>query len=132
MKTILLVAHEPIIRSVLKLELADRYDLLEAVSPVQALDICRARHIDLLICDVAPGLVSGMELASLLRAWFPRLRTILTTDVPHEYWSERQQAELRELPEEEVVVLERPFVSSDLKALLAELMPADVAASSAA
>jgi CheY-like chemotaxis protein len=100
MKSILFVDHDPMMRNVFRWELAGRYDILEAASPVEALDICRKQTgIDLLVCNTELGLVSGMELASLLRAWNSNLRAVLTTELPSEYWSERQNAELKgEMP----------------------------------
>jgi CheY-like chemotaxis protein len=108
--------------------LAGHYRIFEASSPVEALDICRKHtDIDLLVCQTELGLVSGMELASLLRAWNSKLRAILTTDLPSEYWSERQNAELRELPADEVLILEHPFSTRDLKAAIAQLLRAQTA-----
>lgn len=119
MRTILFVDHEPIVRNVFRWESAGRYRILQATSPVEALDMCRSHSdMDLLVCDSDLGLVSGMELASLLRAWNSKLRTILTTDLPCEYWSERQNSELRELPPDDVLILERPFSTRDLKAAI--------------
>lgn len=124
MKSILLVDDEPIVRNVFRWELAGRYQVFEASSAVEALDICRNHPgIDLVVCDADLGLVSGMELASLLRAWNSNLRTILTTDLACEDWSERQNAELLELPPDHVVILERPFSTKDLKAAIRRLAP---------
>ena len=133
MNTILFIDHEPVARNVFRRELAGHYHILEATSPVEALDICRNQAgIDLLVCDAEMGLVSGMELASLLRAWNSKLRTILTTELPCEHWTERQNAELRELPSDAVLILEQPFSARDLKAAIAELAPEEVGATSAA
>jgi CheY-like chemotaxis protein len=83
--------------------------LLEATSPAEPLDICRNhKDIDLLICDAQLGLVSGMELASLTRAWIPQLRSILLWDAPCESWSGRENAQLKELPSDAVIILENP------------------------
>ena len=133
MRTILFVDKEPILREGLRWELAGCYHILEARSAVEALDICRNfRGIDLLVCDMELGLVSGMELAALLRAWNSKLRIILTTDLLCECWSERQNAELRELPSDEVLILERPFSTRDLKAAIAKLVPAEFVVSTIA
>ena len=68
MSTVLLVEHNPTVRQSLKQPLAGDYNILEATCPVVALDVCRVhRDIDVLVCDAELGLVSGMELASLLR-----------------------------------------------------------------
>lgn len=133
MNTILFVDHEPIVRNVVQRELPGHYQILEARSPVEALDICRHHPgIDLLVCEADMGLVSGMELASLLRAWNSNLRTILTTERPTEYWTERQNAELRELPTDTVLVLERPFRARDLRAAIEKLVPEEAAAATVA
>ena len=106
MKSILFVDHQPIVRNVFRWARAGRYRILEATSPVEALDICRKQAgIDLLVCDAELGLVSGMELASLLRAWNPNLRLIITTDLPSEDWSERQKTELLAFPPDDVYIL---------------------------
>ena len=129
MNTILFIDHEPTVRNVMRRELAGHYEILEATSPVEALDLCRNHSgIDLLVCDADMGLVSGMELASLLRAWNSKLRTILTTQRPCEYWTERQNTELGELPTDAVLILEQPFSSRDLRAAIAKLAPEGVGA----
>src|SRR5690348_1977346 len=128
MTTVLLVESEPIARNYLKQALGTGCLFLEASSAVEALDLCRGhREIDLLVCDVELGLVSGMELASLLRAWLPQLRVILTSDLPCEQWSAHQEAELKEIPSEDVLILERPFTSSELRAALHKLVREPVA-----
>lgn len=78
MNTILIVQEEPLFRSYLRASIGREYEILEAASPVEALEMCRAHgEIDVLICDQDMGLVSGMELASLLRAWIGNLKTLL-------------------------------------------------------
>jgi CheY-like chemotaxis protein len=96
---------------------------LEATSPAEALDLCcNNRDIDLLICDVELGLVSGMEPASVARASIPHLRAILLCDTPCECWSERENAELNELPSDAVVILEKPFRPVELRAAIGVLI----------
>jgi CheY-like chemotaxis protein len=122
MSTILLVEYEPTVKDDLKKALGSSCVVLEATSAVDALDTFRAhREIDLLICEVEMGLVSGMELASLLRAWNPKLRTILTSDLPCDQWTDRQALELSEIPSDEVLILERPFTGLKLKAAIQKL-----------
>lgn len=129
MTTVLLVENEPIARNYLKQALGADCLFLQANSAVEALDLCRDhREIDLLVCDVELGLISGMELASLLRAWLPRLRTILTSDLPCDQWTGRQETELKELPPDDVLILERPFSSAELHAALLKLVRAPFAA----
>jgi CheY-like chemotaxis protein len=127
METILVVDREPIIRSFIRHQVEGHCEILEATSPMEVLDICRTHPgIDLLICDADLGLVSGMELASLIRAWNSKLRTILTSDVPCDCWTQRQETELGELPPDDVLILERPFTSKELKAAVTSLMQQDV------
>ena len=129
MTTVLLVESEPIARTYLKQALGAGCTFLEASSAVEALDLCRGhREIDLLVCDVELGLVSGMELASLLRAWLPRLRTILTSDLACDQWTEHQEAELKEIPPDDVLILERPFSPAELRGALSKLVHGRVAA----
>ena len=127
MNTILLVENQPLIRNAFCSELVARYNLLEASSASKALDICRDhREIDVLICEMDLGLVSGMELASLLRAWLPKLRTILACDLSCDCWSNRQEAELAELPADDVFILEKPFTARELLMALTNVMEREV------
>ena len=96
---------------------------LEATSPAEALDVCRNhKDIDLLICDVELGLVSGMELAVLAREWIPGLRTILLCDTPCECWRKQEDEQLKELPADAVMILEKPFSSTELRAAITALI----------
>ena len=118
----LVLNDEPVMRRFLQ-RVIGMSVTLEATSPAEALDVCRNnRDIDLLICDVQLGLMSGMELASLMRAWIPELRTILLCDTPCELWKERQNAQLKELPSDAVMILEKPFTTIELKAAITELI----------
>ena len=133
MTTILLVEEEPIFRDFIKLQLVGRYGILEADSPVEALDICRAQNdIDMLICDADIGLISGPELASLVRAWVPRIRTILLSDLPRHLWSDRQVMEFKELPEESALILSKPFTPRQLEAALMKVANEEMTVGSAA
>jgi CheY-like chemotaxis protein len=125
MRTILLVDDQPIIRNILRCQLSGGYDVFEAASPVEALDICQShRDIDLLICNVELALVSGVELASLLRGWNSGLRAILMTDLPCDQWAEQREMELAELPADDILVLERPFTLSQLTEAITSLLTA--------
>lgn len=123
MRTILLVDDQPIIRTILRCQLSGGYGFFEAASPVEALDICQSHQdIDLLICDVDLALVSGIELAALLREWNAGLRTILMTDLPCEQWKEQREMELADLPADDVLILERPFTLTQLREAIASLL----------
>lgn len=118
---VLVVEDEPVMRRFLQ-RVIGMSATLEATSATEALDLCRNNNdIDVLICDVNLGLISGMELASLTRAWIPKLRTILLCDTPCECWSEGESAQLNELPSDAVMILEKPFRSAELKAAIKEL-----------
>ena len=123
MSTVLIAENEAIFRDFLKRQLVGLYGILEATSPMEALDICRAHsEVDVLVCDAEPGLVSGMELASLLRAWVPHLRTILISDLPSDQWTDRQKMELNELPAGDVLIVEKPLQGLELRIALSTLM----------
>ena len=128
MSTVLVVEHDVDFRDFLKRPLVGRYDVLEAACPMEALDICRVHRIDLLVCNTEPGLVSGMELASLLRAWNSNLHTVLITDLPRDQWTDRQNTELNELPSDDLLILEKPFQAMEfhmaVSVLIAEALVA--------
>jgi DNA-binding NtrC family response regulator len=95
MKTLLLIDDEPTMSILAECKLSGRFEILEATSVAEALDVFRShRSIDLLICETKLQPVSGMELASLLMASNFRLRTILMTDLPHDQWTRQQEKEL--------------------------------------
>jgi CheY-like chemotaxis protein len=117
LKTILVVQTERLIAELFRRVLGAGYIVLEASSGEEALDVCRrSGDIDLLIIDVALPVVSGMELASLLKKWLPKLRIILTTDTEPELWSESLKAELRQTLSDSIAILKIPFSPDDLRA----------------
>ena len=119
---VLVLEDEPVMRRFLR-QVIGTSATLEATSPAEALDVCRNhKDIDLLICDIEPGLVSGMELATLAREWIPDLRTILLCNTPCECWSEQENEQLKELPVDAVMILETPFSTIELKAAITELI----------
>ncbi len=123
MKTILIVQEEPLLIEVFKRTLHAGYEVLDATSAVEAMDIYRQHpKIDLLIADMVLPVLSGMELASLLKEWIPGLQVILTADVPAEYWSEQQALQFGEISAGPVAVLEKPFAPAQLRAQVAELI----------
>ncbi len=122
MNAILVVEQEPVLRNLLEKQLAGRYEIFRAGSAAEAIYVFRAhRGIEVLIADSNMGLVSGMELASLLRAWIPGLKAVLMSDLPGDLWTDRQIAELNELPADIAIVLRKPFPPRALEAALAEL-----------
>jgi CheY-like chemotaxis protein len=127
MKAILLVDDEPTVRGISRCQLSGGYDVLEAASSSEALDICQShRDIDRLICDEGLGLISGAELASLLRTWNSKLRTILRTELPFDHWGQQLEIELAELPADDVLILGRPFTYRKLREPIANPLPGEV------
>jgi CheY-like chemotaxis protein len=117
LKTILVVQPERLVAGLFSRLLGTGYTVVEASSAEEALDACRhSGAIDLLIIDVALPVVSGIELASLLKQWLPELRIILTADTLPELWSESRKAELRKTLSDSVAILKVPFSPDDLKA----------------
>lgn len=122
MSTVLLVERDPAFREFLRKQIPTQHDVLEAACPIEAMDVFRLRRdIDVLLCDAGLGLVSGMELASLLRAWNASLRTILLSDLPCDQWTQRQEMELKELPVDDVLILEKPYKAIELQVALMTL-----------
>ena len=133
MNKILIVENEPIARNYLKRALEQSGAVLEASSAADTLDIFRNQpDIDVLVCNVELGLVSGMELASLLRAWNGNLCAVLTSDLPCDQWTERQEMELSEISPDAVLILEKPFTANELRAAVAKLNGQEMLATSAA
>ena len=117
LKTILVVQPERLVARLFSRALGGGYTILEATSAEEALDACRHREtIDLLIVAVDLPVVSGMELASLLKEWLPVLRIIPLADSLPESWRESQKAELRETLSDSIAILTMPFSPDDLRA----------------
>ena len=69
MKTILLVDDEKNIRDLLKQELEYvGYNTLEAMDGLQALDVLKSNHVDLILLDVMMPELNGFDVASSLRS----------------------------------------------------------------
>ena len=123
MKTILVIQSEPLLLEVCKRILDGRYSMVEAASATEALETYRQfPGVDLLITDVMLPVISGMELASLLKAWSPRLRILLTAETPFEYWTEEQQTAFYAIRSECVAILEKPFYPDQLRAEVENLI----------
>jgi two-component system, sensor histidine kinase ChiS len=122
-KTILIVQNEPLLVEVIKRMLNGRYSILDAASAAEALEVCRqCRNIDLLIADMLLPVISGVELASLLKAWRPRLQILLTADTSYEFWNVQEQAEFDAIRSECVAILEKPFYPDDLRSHVQSLI----------
>lgn len=117
MKTILVVQPERRVAGLFSRALGPGYTILETTSAQEALDACRHKEtIDLLIVALDLPVVSGMELASLLKEWLPALRIILTGDRSRESSSQSQKAGFRETLSDSVAILKMPFSPDDLRA----------------
>lgn len=78
-ETILLVEDEEVVRALAyRLLHNDGYKVLQARDGLQALEICRQyrSRIDLLLTDVVMPRMSGRDLATQLKLWYPHLRIL--------------------------------------------------------
>lgn len=117
MKRILVLEDEPSLMNLLHRVLVRHgYDTLEAASPEEALQQFNdsGRQIDLLLADVGLPVISGVQVALLLRAELPGLRVILTSGYPPSMWSARDSGFLQTLGLDSVSILQKPFVPQTL------------------
>lgn len=111
-ETILLVEDEPSVRKLAR-NILQRfgYQVIEADSPVVALEIWREKHsqISLLFTDmVMPGQMTGLELSQQLLAEKPSLKVVYTSGYTDEMLKEGSA--LRESPN----FLQKPYLPDDL------------------
>jgi CheY-like chemotaxis protein len=90
------------------------FEVLEAVSVEQALELLRAQPVQLIFADVRlPGSQSGLDLMHIVRSDFPEARILLTSGV----------VKADEVTTEGVTLLRKPYflfeVERHLRALLA-------------
>jgi len=123
MKTILVVQPEPLVSGLFNRLLERGYSVVETTSAEEALDAFR-RHgkVDLLITELELPVISGIELASLLKAWRPRLKIILTADLLPENWSDEESAELSRFQTHSMTILKMPFSPDELRARVVSLI----------
>ncbi len=119
---ILVVEDEPLIRLIVVEELTDLgYDVCEAESGDAAASIIHghARSVSMLITDVhMPGSLDGFAVASLVRAHYPDAPIIFTTGRPD---VARSFAKLRDND----ALLSKPFLPSELIAMICQLLRPD-------
>jgi len=75
-------------------------------------------HISLLIADVSPR-CSGVRVSVHATASIPGLKVILTSGHPITMWSKQDAALYRELPIDQVEILPKPFIASDVLSIVA-------------
>ena len=117
MKTILLLEDEPSLLNLLHRVLVRRgYSVLQAATPRDAIRLFddNGRHVDLIIADVTLPVVSGVQVALLLRADEPDLPVILTSGYPSNAWTDQDCGYLRRLGPDSVSILLKPFATRTL------------------
>ena len=135
MQTILLLEDEEAVMRMLRLILACKgRKIVEATTAQEGLTFASSLCLDLLIADVFLGEDSGIEVARYLRASIPALKIILSSGYPTGMWGERQTAALKELGPDSVRLLVKPFLPTQLRRTVDELIgpPAKVSHRSAA
>ncbi len=87
------------------------YAVLDTTTAVDALRKFREhqRDIGLLIADVTSPVLSGIQVALLLKIENPNLSVILTSGYPVSGWSDQDSADLERLGADSVAVLQKPF-----------------------
>ncbi len=111
MKLILLLEDEPYVMKLLRLILEPKYRVIEATTGEEGLRgfIDHNYQVDLLIADVTLPVLSGIEVALLLRSKQLELPVILTSGYPVCAWGDRDSAGLERLGSQLVTILEKPF-----------------------
>jgi DNA-binding response OmpR family regulator len=116
-KTILLLEDEPSLLNLLNRVLVRRgYSVLQAATPEDALRLFDhgERRVDLIIADVTLPVVSGVQVALLLRTELPDLPVILTSGYPSTAWTDQDCYYLRRLGPNLLSILLKPFPSRTL------------------
>ena len=95
-------------------------EVLEASSPVQAMEVCEANPGPIALCvsDVTLPGGSGPKVMSLLRQRYPDLQSLFITAHP------TSELVARGVLDETAPALQKPFGKPDLAAKLAALLPA--------
>ena len=113
--TILLLEDEP---AVLKLAIGmlRPHTVFPATTWDEAMEVFRSNPsgIDLLIADVTIPVLSGVQVARLIRGDKPGLPVILVSGYPLANWAALDSSELAKLGTDSVVILEKPFARQQL------------------
>ena len=116
MNTVLILDDDPSVLKFMYLLLsAEGYHVLEATSADSALAWRnRAEQIDVVVADVTLAVGSGISAAAQLKAYFPKLKVILTSGLPRDNWNDEREIELNSLPPECATILQKPVKASTL------------------
>jgi len=77
--TVLVVDDEPIIRTMLELELKDEYEVFTAENAEAAFFVLESNAIDLIVSDINMPGMKGYELLKLVKERYPHIKTALIT-----------------------------------------------------
>lgn len=126
MKTLLVLEDEPLVMNLLR-HILKQYSLVEARSAEEALRFFhdRDREIDLLLTDLSLPVISGVQVALILRCEIPALPVILTSGYPANGWNDRDAADLKRLGSDSVIVLQKPNPPGLLLSAIDELIGAE-------
>jgi CheY-like chemotaxis protein len=113
--TILALDDEPVMLKIME-KLLRLHAVLPAANWDEAIRTFRdnAATIELLIADVTIPVVSGVQVARLIRGDNPRLPVILISGYPLPNWSAPDLRDLKELGGDSIVVLQKPFERQQL------------------
>lgn len=116
MPTILVVDDEPMIRTIFRRLLANRYRALIAEDMAGALDILRAEDVDLVLTDINMPGGSGIDLAAAVHERWPQLPiAFMTGNI-----DERTHARVEELG---APLFTKPFNVDEMLTLLELMLP---------
>jgi DNA-binding NtrC family response regulator len=121
--TLLLLDDELVIVKLLR-SVLNRYNLIEATTAEQALELLinNGRQLDLLAAGLTLPTRSGIEIALVFRLEFPDLPVILTSGYPVCSWSDHDSACLKRLGSNSVAILQKPFLPQLLINTICDLM----------
>jgi two-component system cell cycle sensor histidine kinase/response regulator CckA len=125
MTTILVLEDDPSNMSAFRMIFQSRYNMVEAATGKEALQLVNRRHdgpIDLLVSDIGLPDFSGTEVALRLIQSHPGLRILFLSGIPMDYWSESDLRNFRQLPPGSIAFLEKPVHLSTLVAQVESLV----------
>jgi two-component system cell cycle sensor histidine kinase/response regulator CckA len=125
MKVVLILEDDPCVLDLLCLILRSRgYAVVAAVTAEDALGAA-ARHtpkIDLLIADIVLTFSTGIQVGAQLRRRMPSLKILLISGYPADVWRDNDWAQMRELPDDALRILQKPFFPQTLMDKVVELI----------
>lgn len=115
---VLLVEDDEPVRELLARLLADRgLEVLAVSSGEEALDVERARRIDLMLSDVMLPGQNGFEVARLIRQRSPQMRILFMSGYVNQNAARADEFDLG------TMLLQKPFTVADLMVRVAEVFP---------